>query len=107
MHNNKAWMPKPTSPVTKNQLILPVGRRVFLNLPGGEVSGDFLPFGLKPGASPSTALRDGQEVEIIAWRPMAPAGLSYQIQRVSDQREWWTPATCLRKLKAAQVASAE
>lgn len=107
MNHVKAWMPKPTGPSLKDQLILPVGRHAFLNLPDGEPSGDFRPFGLKPGSPQGPALRDGQEVEIIAWRPMAPAGLSYQIQRLSDRREWWTTATCLRKLETAPLARGE
>lgn len=103
MTYNRTWTPKSVTPTTKNQLILAVGRKAFLHLPtSGAVGGDFVPFGRKPGALAGSELVDGQEVEIIAWRPMAPEGLSYQIQRLSDQREWWTRATCLRK--SASVA---
>lgn len=100
MAYNNSWTPKTVTP-SGNQLIVAVGRRVFLDLPSdGALVGDFVPFGEKPGSLPGIALVDGQEVEIIAWRPMAAQGLSYQIQRTSDRREWWTKATCLRKTAA-------
>jgi len=97
MSNFRMRMPAPVTPSLRNQLILAVGRHAFVHLPmSGSVHGDFTPFALKPGSSPWKDPRDGQEVEIIAWRPMAPQGLSYQIRRLSDHREWWARATCLR-----------
>lgn len=94
----KSAMPRQTSLSFKNQLLLAVGRHAFVHLPpSGAVHGDFTPFGVEPGARPASALRDGQEVEIIAWRPLAPQGLSYQVRRLSDCREWWAKAVCLRQ----------
>ena len=55
------------------------------------------------GARQASELRDGQEVEIIAWRPLAPQGLSYQVRRSSDHREWWAKAVCLRKSASASA----
>jgi hypothetical protein len=104
---NRAWKPGPSSSSTslRNQLILAVGRHAFLHLPdSGAEHGDFRPFGRKVDATPDKELIDGQEVEIIAWRPMAPEGLSYQILRLSDHREWWARATCLR---TSAMAAAE
>ena len=40
---------------------------------------------------------DGQEVEIIAWRPRARVGLSYH------GSEWWIGAYCLRRQALAAV----
>jgi hypothetical protein len=98
----KSPMPRQTSLSFKNQLLLAIGRHAFVHLPpSGAVPGDFTPFGLRPGARPANDLRDGQEVEIIAWRPLAPQGLAYQVRRLSDCREWWARAICLRKLASA------
>jgi hypothetical protein len=106
---NRSWKSTPSSSSStsvRHQLILAVGRRVFVHLPEtGPEQGDFRPFGRKPGATPDKEIRDGQEVEIIAWRPMAPEGLSYQIVRLSDQREWWARATCLRTSASAGLAA--
>ena len=97
----KTWTPKQAAPSFKNQLILSIGRRAFVNLPGsGAELGDFTPFGTAPAAAEKDP-SDGQEVEIISWRPMGPQGLSYQVQRVSDRRQWWAKATCLRTSAAA------
>ena len=104
---NRTWKPGPSSTTfLRNQLILAVGCHAFVHIPtSGAEHGDFKPFGRKAGATPDKELRDGQEVEIIAWRPMAPEGLSYQIHRLSDHREWWARATSLRSgLVAAQPA---
>jgi len=97
MAHNSSWSPKTAAPAMKNQLVLAVGRRAWLQLPPtGAASGDFVPFGVKPGTPHGHELMDGQEVEIISWRPSDPHGLCYQIQRRSDRREWWTRSTCLR-----------
>jgi hypothetical protein len=98
----KSPMPRQASLSFKNQLLLAVGRHAFVNLPpSGATHGDFLPFGVRPGARDGSALKDGQEVEIIAWRPLAPQGLAYQVRRLSDRREWWAKAICLRKSASA------
>lgn len=96
--------PRQPSLSFKNQFLIAIGRHAFLHLPpSGAAHGDFTPFGVKPGSKPAGALRDGQEVEIIAWRPLAPQGLSYQVRRLSDRREWWAKAICLRASAAVSV----
>ena len=50
------------------------------------------------GAAVFNDLTDGQEVEILSWRPRSREGLSYQIRRLSDGSEWWLAATYLRRL---------
>jgi hypothetical protein len=100
----KSAMPRQTSLSFKNQLLLAIGRHAVVHLPStGACHGDFTPFGVRPGARPASELRDGQEVEIIAWRPPAPQGLSYQVRRLSDRHEWWAKAICLRKSASASV----
>lgn len=99
-------MPRSNEPAIKHQLLLPIGRRAFIHLPNASVEhDDFTPFGEKPSQRPANELRDGQEVEIIAWRPLAPRGLSYQIHRLSDHREWWARATCLRKTASVAMVA--
>jgi hypothetical protein len=108
MTNYNSRMPRSSSPTLKNQLLLPIGRHAFIHLPETRaVHGDFTPFGGQPDQIPAKELHDGQEVEIIAWRPMAPQGLSYQVHRLSDHREWWARATCLRATAFAVAAAAE
>ena len=81
----------------KNQLLLAIGARAFLHLPD-TVRGDFGPIiDDRTATSAAHGLRDGQEVEILAWRPRSPLGLAYQIRRLSDGREWWVEALYLRK----------
>jgi hypothetical protein len=94
---NRSFRPASSSSSSiKNQLILSVGRHAFVALPpSGAADGDFTPFGQEKKTAPAN-LCDGEEVEIIAWRPTAAGGVAYQIQRVSDRREWWARATCLR-----------
>jgi hypothetical protein len=92
----------------KNQVLIAVGGRAFVHLPE-TIRGDFGPMvntNDKPRAS-STAhdLSDGQEVEILAWRPRSPLGLAYQIRRLSDGREWWIEALYLRKSLAIAAVS--
>jgi hypothetical protein len=95
---NRSFRPTSSSSSSiKNQLILSVGRHAYLALPpSGAADGDFTPFGQEKKTAPAKDLCDGQEVEIIAWRPTAAGGVAYQIQRVSDRREWWARGTCLR-----------
>jgi len=58
------------------------------------------------GVQVSNDLADGQEVEILSWRPRSRDGLAYQIRRLSDGSEWWLAAIYLRRAAApAAVAS--
>lgn len=99
-------MPREKALSFKNQVLFSIGGHAFVHLPEA-VRGDFGPMIEKPGTpSPSHDLTDGQEVEILAWRPRSPLGLAYQIRRLSDGREWWIEALYLRKsVVAAQPAA--
>jgi hypothetical protein len=46
-----------------------------------------------PGA---TALRDGTEVEVLAWRPRGSAGTRYRVCDRSDGADGWVAAEELR-----------
>jgi hypothetical protein len=46
-------------------------------------------------------LRDGQEVEILSWRPNSRRGPLYQVRRLADKSEWWIDAVYLRNRREA------
>ena len=46
-------------------------------------------------------LVDGQQVEIVSWRPRSREGLVYQIRRLADRSEWWIGAQYLRRQAVA------
>ena len=50
-------------------------------------------------------LADGQEVEILSWRPRAREGLAYQVRRLGDGSEWWIAAVYLRRWREAHPAA--
>ena len=55
------------------------------------------------GAPLGNDLSDGQEVEILSWRPRSREGVSYEVRRLSDGSEWWIAATYLRRRAAAAL----
>lgn len=48
-------------------------------------------------------LADGQQVEILSWRPRAREGVMYQVRRKTDASEWWIEARYLRRQALATV----
>ncbi len=93
---------KPTPRRSKNAPVFCVGWRAFVNWPQ--------PFGKTPSPVPITDgagkpiandLTDGQEVEILSWRPRAREGVAYQVRRSADGSEWWIPVDYLRRLREA------
>jgi len=86
----------------KNELLVPVGWHAFVNWP--QKSGEratSVPLAIAESSGTTNDLCDGQEVEILAWRPFASGGLSYQIRRLSDSSEFWVRALYLRTLRDA------
>ncbi len=82
----------------KNELVLCVGWHAYVNwLPTGTDPAGQLPLIDASGGTISNDLRDGDEVEILSWRPRSREGLAYQIRRLSDGSEWWIAATWLRR----------
>jgi hypothetical protein len=102
----KSQMPRSAAISLKNQLLIAIGGRAFVHLPSSPAEfGDFTPLDSGTEPRPSGDPRDGQEVEIVAWRPQSAQGLSYHVRRLSDRREWWARAICLRK--SASVKAVE
>jgi hypothetical protein len=95
----------------QNELVLGVGWRAFVNWspPVGQPQRQ-VPLTDGAGMPLGNDLSDGQEVEILSWRPRSRDGLSYQVRRLSDGSEWWIAATYLRRLAMpspdARVAAA-
>jgi hypothetical protein len=50
-------------------------------------------------------LADGQEVEIVSWRPRAREGVTYQVRRLTDGTEWWIAAMYLRRQRDADAGT--
>jgi hypothetical protein len=61
---------------------------------------------MDPNGQPlANDLLDGQQVEILSWRPRSREGLVYQVRRTTDGKECWIGAQYLRK--QATAASVE
>jgi hypothetical protein len=91
---------KPAPRRAKNEPIFGVGWRAYVNWP--RPAGDALdpvPMVDAGGKPLANDLADGQEVEIVSWRPRSREGLCYQIRRLSDGSEWWIAAVYLRRLR--------
>ena len=98
---------KPAPRRAKNEPIFGVGWRAFVNWPhpNGNPT-DPVPLVDAIGKPLANDLVDGQEVEIVSWRPRSREGLSYQVRRLSDGSEWWIAAVYLRRLRQTQAAAA-
>jgi len=83
----------------KNAPVFGVGCRVFVHWPlrAGEHRPEPVPLVDTSGKPPGSDLVDGQQVEIVAWRPRSREGLVYQVRRVADGSEWWIGAQYLRR----------
>ncbi len=91
---------KPAPRRAKNEPIFGVGWRAYVNWPpqAGHPP-DPVPL-IDAGGKPlANDLTDGEEVEIVSWRPRSREGLSYQIRRLRDRSEWWIAAVYLRRLR--------
>jgi hypothetical protein len=96
----------PTRRLAKNELVVGVGSRAFVNwLPPLGAAAQGVPMLDGAGVRLANDLSDGEEVEILSWLPRSRDGLSYQIRRVRDGSEWWIAATYLRRA-AAQLPPA-
>lgn len=83
-----------------------VGWRAWVNWPPrpGQTSRT-VPLFDADGRLLSNDLSDGDEVEILSWRPKSRQGSLYQVRRVADDSEWWIAAIYLRR--QGQAANAE
>jgi hypothetical protein len=83
----------------KNELIIGVGWHAYINWsPANHEMERSVPMTDGLGKQIGNDLVDGQEVEIVSWRPRSGAGLAYQVRRLSDGTDWWVAAQYLRRL---------
>ena len=104
MAYNRSPLPRQSAPSLRNELVLAVGGRAYINLPDPDPRrAGYVPM-LGDDPTPNeTGLSEGQEVEILAWRPQARHGLSYQVRRLADGRQCWLLSRYLSK--TPQVAT--
>jgi hypothetical protein len=89
---------KPAARRAKNEPIFCVGWRAFVHWPlRGPHMPEPVPLVDPTGKPLANDLADGQEVEIVSWRPRSREGLVYQIRRLTDGSEWWIGAVYLRR----------
>jgi hypothetical protein len=80
--------------VERPRLVLAVGQRAFVQSPPNVSYGVLLTDDHgNPGA---VALRDGTEVEVLAWRPRGSTGTRYRVCDRSDGADGWLAAEELR-----------
>ena len=96
-----------SKPVPRRARAAPVfcaGWRVFVHWP---TQAPDVPVPLKDSEGKPLAndLLDGQQVEIVSWRPRSREGLVYQIRRLADDTEWWIEARYLRQKPFPEVVS--
>ena len=95
---------KPVPRRARNEPIFGAGWRVFVHWPlrAAEPSGP-VPLIDAGGMPLPNDLADGQQVEIISWRPRSREGLAYQVRRLADGREWWIGAQYLRRQRTVEA----
>ena len=96
---------KPAPRRARNAPVFCVGWRAFVHWPlrGAPTPGP-VPLMDANGQPLANDLADGQQVEIISWRPRSREGLLYQVRRLADGSEWWIGAHYLRRQALAVVA---
>lgn len=96
----RASKPAPRRP--QKAPVFCVGRHAFVNWPqpAGKTPSS-VPMSDWAGNSIANDLADGQEVEIVSWRPRSRDGVAYQVRRSTDGSEWWIGVQYLRHLRTA------
>jgi hypothetical protein len=92
----------------KAEHVFCVGWHAFVHWPhrAGQPLGP-VPLWDATGQALANDLADGQEVEIVSWRPRACEGATYQVRRVTDGTEWWIAATYLRRQRYAGAGNTD
>lgn len=92
---------KPAARRAKKEPVFGVGWRAFVHCPSNDGQSGLVPLVDAGGKPLANDLVDGQEVEIVSWRPRSREGLTYQIRRLRDGSEWWIGAGYLRRQQQA------
>ena len=94
---------KPAPRRAKGGPVFCVGWRAFVNWPQRPLP---VPLLDEHGRPLANDLADGQEVEILSWRPKSAQGSLYQVRRVIDDSEWWIAVGHLRRTSRAEPVEA-
>jgi hypothetical protein len=94
---------KPAPRRARSAPVFCVGWRAFVHWPlrGPQALGP-VPIMDTNGKPLANDLVDGQQVEIVSWRPRSREGLLYQVRRMTDGSEWWIGAQYLRRQPVAE-----
>jgi hypothetical protein len=99
---------KPAPRRVKKEQVFCVGWRAFIQWPQrGAMPAGPVPLVDASGNALPNDLVDGQEVEILSWRPRSREGVSYQIRRLADGSEWWIGAPYLRRQRTTNELGAQ
>jgi len=103
---NNSPMARASARRAKTEHVFCVGWHAFVHWPqrAGQPLGP-VPLRDATGRVPTNDLADGQEVEIVSWRPRAREGITYQIRRLSDGTEWWIAAIYLCRQRYADAGN--
>lgn len=94
--------PRLGRPSGEPRVVLAVGQRAFVHCPVDPSRPVFLTD--EHGAAATTGLRDGTEVEVLAWRPRGSAGTRYRVCNRSAGTDGWLAAQELRTTAIRPVA---
>jgi hypothetical protein len=92
-------MSKPKPRHEKKPEIFCVGWNAFVHWPAPRGP---VPLTDTTGKPLANDLTDGQQVEIVSWRPRSREGLMYQVRRLTDSSVWWIEARYLRRHAVAE-----
>ena len=103
---NNSPMVRASALRAKTEHVFCVGWHAFVHWPerAGQPLGP-VPLRDATGQVLANDLADGQEVEIVSWRPRAREGVTYQIRRLTDGTEWWIAAIHLRRGREADAST--
>lgn len=94
---------KPAARRLKNEPVFGVGWHAYIHWPQRVWEPVHpVPMTDAHGVQITNDLADGQEVEILSWRPRAREGLVYQVRRLCDRSEWSVAAVYLRRRREPQ-----
>jgi len=103
---HRTAIPRPASRRAKNEPVYCVGWKAFVHWPAVAGAATSVPLTDLFGNPQQNDLLDGQQLEILAWRPRSSAGALYHVRRLLDGSEWWIGARHLRRQAVAAAAEA-
>ena len=86
--------PRPPRAARQPRIVLAVGQRAFVHSPTD--TSRLVALTNDHGIPGAMALRDGTEVEVLAWRPRGSAGTRYRVCHRVDGTDGWLAAEELR-----------